>query len=72
MTCGAHPRVPVGYFCPMCAVLLPIIVECMNNGGGRCGVRRVRPVGRDEGVLKVKPSNPCKHGKTDVLKCMID
>jgi len=37
-------RVPVGRFRPMCAVLLSIIVQCVNNGGGRCGVR---PVGDD-------------------------
>jgi len=31
----------------MCAVVLSIIVECVNNGGGRCSVHRVSPVGDD-------------------------
>jgi len=31
----------------MCAVLLPIIVQCVNSGGGRCGVRPVWSVGED-------------------------
>jgi len=60
------PRVPVGRFCPMCAVLLPIIVQCVNNGGA-AGWK-----GCVEGVLEVRLSNPCKHRKTDVLNCMID
>jgi len=25
----------------MCAVLLPIIVQCVNNDRGRCGVQRL-------------------------------
>jgi len=46
------PGVPVGWFRSRCAKLLPIIVQCMNYCGGRCGVRRVRPVG-DDGVRTV-------------------
>jgi len=46
MTCkqaaALPPRVLVGRFRPMCAVLLPVIVQYVNNGGGRCGVLPVR------------------------------
>jgi len=50
----------------MCAVLLPIIVQCIWRGEVRC-VSRLTGWGRCvEGVLLVRPSNPCKHGKTDV------
>jgi len=33
MTGGVHSA-PVGRFRPLCAVLLPVIVQCVNNGGG--------------------------------------
>jgi len=58
------PRVPVGRFRPMCAVLLPIIVQCVNNSVRRRGMRRVR---RFEGMrggsvvgLTVQHVQPCK------------
>jgi len=63
MTCGAPSACTqtVG-FARLCAVLLPIIVQCVNNGGGRCGVRRVRPVGDDAWRECCRPDRSTRAG----------
>jgi len=47
MTCGAPSACPCRSVLP---VLLHIIVQCVYNGGGRCDVCHVRPVGDERGV----------------------
>jgi len=72
-TAAVSPRVPVGRFRPMCAVLLPIIVQCVHNGGGRWGVRSVRQVGDDAWGEYCRSDRPTRASmEKHMLNCTID